>query len=304
MFAMVVGAFRAFFVVLLLAVPVLSQTSVTQNSDKPQVLDANSIANYCSKLANNVEHASALERACQFALAMPRKLPDIICDQQTKRSWSVSDSDSDSGFPTDVPQQEEQSDIVTAKLTYRDGHEHYDNVRVNGKLVRDAAPWTQGGAWSIGEFASILSGIFASSSHAEFRFLKEEKLRSIPMLVFAYRVRGVNNKTYFIDSGSSTWFPEYNGKIWLEKQSLELRRLERETAYMRDHAVRQIKSRVDYNNISLGDGTKLILPTNSEVQICLSPKQGSVDNCSQNAIRFENWHKFAAKATIVTTSPN
>ncbi len=264
--------------------------------------EAEDSAGYCSTLADNVKNAFALEKACEFALAMRGKLPDVICDQQTKRSWAVAGSDSDSSFPTALPDQETHSDTVTAKVSYRDGHEYYDNVRVNGKPVAADGPWTQGGAWSIGEFASILSGIFAPSSKPEFRYEKQEKLHSVATIVFEYRVKEENNRTYFIDSGSRTWFPGYSGKLWLDTQTTQLRRLERETDYMRERPVRRIKTTVDYREVPLGDGTKLILPTNSEVVLCLAAAQGSVDSCSQNAITFKNWQKFGAKTTIVVNS--
>jgi VWFA-related protein len=275
-----------------------SPSSVEQEQKEPK---AENLPQYCSKLAGNIQYSPALEKACEFTLAMRGKLPDVICDQQTKRSWSVADSNL--SFPTELPGEEKNSDVVTAEVSYRDGHEYYDSVRVNGKLVRDAAPWMLGGAWSSGEFASILSDIFAPSSKSELRYEKEEKLHSVATLVFAYHVLEKNNRKYFIKSGRDTWFPEYSGKFWLDKESLKLRRLERETVYMRKRPITQLRTRVDYNDVSLGDGTELILPTYSEVVVCLPP-DGNIGRCSQNVISFANWHKFGAKATIVVNSPN
>lgn len=274
------------------------------SDDQGKVSGSQAIVTYCSHVAADVQDSAGLEKACEFSLAMRGKLPDVICDQQTTRSWSFANSKPDVGFPPSRPTHERQLDVVTAKVSYRNGHEYYDNVRVNGKPVGNAASWMQGGTWSIGEFASILSGIFEPSTKAEFRYEKQEKLHSVATLVFSYRVQEENNKTYSIDSGGEKWFPGYAGKFWIDKKTFELRKLERETTYMPHHPVRDAKTTVEYNDVSLGDGTALNLPTNSQVMICLAPSLGSPDACTQNAIKFNNWHKFGAKATIVMDSPN
>ncbi|MGO9864902.1 MAG: hypothetical protein ACLPLR_14915 [Terriglobales bacterium] len=273
-------------------------------------LEAVDVPKYCFDLAGNQGHSSSLAAVCEFALNLRKKLSNVICDRETKRYWTTGRPAAFAGqggrggrggrairTETDDVQ---HADVVTVNVTYRDGQEYYHDVRVDGQPAPVNSPELSG-SWSHGEFATMLEGVFAPSSKAQFHYSKETKLHSIQALVFDFKVASQNNRLYFLKSGDKIWFPEYEGRIWVDAHTSSLLRLERETAYMRDDPVTRTKTEIEYSNLVLGDGTSMVLPTNSKVLICEPPLHGNSDNCARIIITFKNWHKFRAQTRILST---
>ena len=73
---------------------------------------------------------------------------------------------------------------------------------------------------------------------------------------------------------------------------------------MRDYPIRLTKHEIDYSNVRLGDGTSMVLLTNSNVRICGAFLNGKSDDCSISMIEFKNWHKFRATTNVVVNPTN
>jgi hypothetical protein len=268
-------------------------------------LEAVDAPKYCSDLAGKEEHSSSLAAVCEFALNLRKKLSNVICDRETKRYWTTGRPAAFAGrggrggrairTETDDVQ---HADIVTVNVTYRDGQEYYSDVRVDGQPVPVTAPELSG-SWSHGEFATMLEGVFAPSSKAQFHYSKETKRHSTQAFVFDFKVAAQNNRLYFLKSGDKIWFPEYEGRIWVDTHKSSLLRLERETKYMPDDPVTRTKTEIEYSNLVLGDGTSMVLPANSNGLICEPPLHGNSDNCARIITTFTHWHKFRAKTNVV-----
>ncbi len=260
--------------------------------------DPSDVKAYCKDVAGALEHANALASVCEFALSANKKLPDILCDREMKRNWSE---------PFTTPEQivnVNRSDVVTARLRYTNGQEHYEDVRVNGKAVRGSV-LDLSGTSSVGEFANILAGIFRQPARSTFQFEKETTVHSRKAAVFTYRVEARNNKFYLLHVDERLWFPTYTGRLWIDEQSLQLLTLELETVYMPSEPIRRVTAVINYADLPMGDESRLILPTQSNVVICMPPSTGSrKDACSRHFITFKNWHKFRAKARLLSDSPN
>jgi hypothetical protein len=239
------------------------------------------LAGYCAALAGRGEYSMALAKICEFALSVPKKLPDVICEQKTTRTGDIN-----------------HSDVITAQVTYRDGGEYDSDVRVDGKPADASAPWSSG-AWSIGEFAVSLNTIFMPSSKPEFRYRKEEKLHGDRAVVFDFHVLAENNTLYRLRSGGKEWFPEYSGSLWLDKTDFRLLRLERETREMPSEPITRMKTATDYSLVALGDGTSMVLPVHANVLICTLP----FNTCARNIVTFTKWQKFRATTNIIL-NPN
>jgi hypothetical protein len=122
--------------------------------------------------------------------------------------------------------------------------------------------------------------------------------------VFRFRVPAENKKLYFLHSGNKIWFPEYRGRIWIDANTSSLLRLERETPRMPRYPIHRMKTIINYAQVALGDGTSLVLPTYSEVSICMGQMYIYGDNCGNNVIKFSNWQKFRATTNIVMNPEN
>ncbi|MFZ1139066.1 MAG: VWA domain-containing protein [Candidatus Sulfotelmatobacter sp.] len=266
--------------------PAPSAPSISAGAKLPPLNPDSGIEPYCAALSSMTEHSEALAEVCRFTLSLPRKMPNVICDLETKRHWRAYEI--------------AHRDVVTATVTYADGQEHYSNIRIDGSVANAQA---LNSTWSMGEFASILQMVFSPSSDAEFRFSKEVKLNSAPSLVFEFRVHQLNNELYYLyafyPNGSGiTLFPAYRGRIWLNKSNFQLMRIEKETADMPpSFPITRATTVIDYADMQLGDGSYFVLPGKSEIETC-SGSEGT--ECAHNVVRFKNWHKFRAKTHILS----
>jgi hypothetical protein len=261
-----------------------------------QELEGVDIPKYCADIAGNQEHSSSLAAICEFVLNLRKQLSNIICDRQTRRYWTaLSASVDDAAYI-------EHSDVVTVNVTYHDGQESYSDFRVDGKPVPANAPELSV-SWSHGEFATLLASIFAPSSKAQFHYSKQTKLHSNPALVFDFNIAAQNNRLYFLQSRGQIWFPEYGGSIWIDARTSSLLRLQVETAPMPNYPIRHTKAEIEYSNLLLGDGTSMVLPTNSNDQIC-GLQSAWIDNCARNVIKFMHWHKFRATTNVLMPPAN
>ena len=60
-------------------------------------------------------------------------------------------------------------DVVSMDIVYQDGRERYQNVAVNGKATHKEIDQI-GGAWSTGEFATVLRDLFSARDCRRFPF--------------------------------------------------------------------------------------------------------------------------------------
>ena len=268
--------------------PAGSAGSTSAEVDRPPADPDSEINPYCAAVTNGVAHSQALAELCRFTLSLHRKMPNLISDLETKRNWRAYNA--------------AHRDLVTATVTYEDGQEHYDRIKINGSPAT-ASSDALNSSWSMGEFASILQMIFSPMSDVEFRSSTEVRLNSIPALLFEFRVEQTNNEMYYLHafypSGSgTTLFPAYRGKVWLNQSNFQLMRMEKETTDMpKWFPITRAKTMIDYADVPLGDGSSFVLPGKSEIEIC-EKSEGS--ECAHNVVRFRNWHKFGAKSRILS----
>jgi hypothetical protein len=104
------------------------------------------VASYCADLARGKDQAKALQAACEYALSLRWKLPNVICEQVRDR------------YQEGLTGGKEQENRVTAKLRYEDGKEEYSDVKLDGKPVKTTVE-ASGTIWSQGEFALDLRHI-------------------------------------------------------------------------------------------------------------------------------------------------
>jgi hypothetical protein len=249
--------------------------------EEPEGVDA-----YCRGLARGKAQSAALEAVCEFSLSLRWKLPNVICDQETKRSHE--------GMGGEVVDQ----DTIKAKVRYEGGREQYSQITKDGKPVQSAV-LDSSGAWSEGEFATGLRTIFLPRTSAEFTFMKQDALRSTQVLIFDFRVDRKNNLSWYLKASSGeTTFPGYRGRLWINKSNLKLMRLERRVAEIAaDFPIQQVNTVIDYGDVDLADGTSFVLPIHALNLTCPTV---SSSHCGHNELTFEHWQKFAARTRVLT----
>ena len=221
-----------------------------------------------------------IEKAKTVADDFLTGLPNYVCQQFTTRYLSE-------GHPTNWRAQ----DVVSADLVYEKGQERYEHLAINGKAVKKSIEET--GAWSTGEFGTVLADLFSPATAADFKF---EGNRTI-----ARRSAGLFD--FDVDHPHSHWkisvpgqyiTPSYHGSVWISKESGRVLRIEMQAVKVpADFPNDTTEMAVDYDDISLGTD-KYLLPVKAEILSC---QRGS-SMCERNVIEFRNYHKYTGESTI------
>ena len=241
-------------------------------------------SDFCNWLPAEIPHAPSLRGVCDFAISLPRRMPNFICDQETSRYRGENR----------VP-----IDLITALVRYEDGNESYSEVKQNGK----PAPQTitdYPGMWSTGEFGNNLRAIFNQHNRPLFSFSGENRLGTHAAWVFAYRIAHQNDPMWRLRTEDQIIAPPYDGELWVDQNTgalLRFRAVAREIPP--DFPTQAAELLTDYDDVPFGDGTAFQLPVTATAATRF---QGEPQ--TRNVIQFRNCHKFRARARMVLNVPS
>jgi hypothetical protein len=208
-------------------------------------------------------------------------LPNFIVLQNTTRYYS-----------TTHPAQWRALDVVTAEVVSVAGKEDYRNIMINGKPSN--RPIEKTGAWSTGEFQTVLQSLLSPYTKAAFRKASDDTLGGRPAYTYKFDVLQENSNWDIYAPDGSKATPAYNGTIWIDKATHNVMRIEEETGPMPSSFVfDKAESVIEYSFVRI-DANNYPLPVHSEVLTC----QRSSLACTKNDINFQNYRKFTADSTI------
>jgi hypothetical protein len=222
-----------------------------------------------------------IEKARETAFEFDQKLPNFYCREQVTRYLSETKKADWRAM-----------DLLSYDLVYEDGKEDYRNLKINGKAVKAGAD-KESGAWSTGEFGTMVKDIFLPASAAVFRLKGQDTInhRAAKMYVFAV---DKDHSHWKIQGGTQWILPAYKGTMWIDKETFNVLRIEMQatnvpSAFPYDHT----ESAAEYDYVMIKEH-KFLLPTHAEVLSC---ERGSFV-CSRNAIDFRNYHAYNGESTI------
>jgi len=222
-----------------------------------------------------------IRRAAGAAFDFTEGLPNYVCQEQIAR------------YASDTrPANWQSVDLVSASVIYENGKEDYRNIKVNNK-PRDSFKDTEG-AWSTGEFGTLLIDLFSPASDAQFRFRQTDRIAGVNARVYDFTVDHPHSHWNIIVS-SQSYMPPYKGAVWIDSLTGRVLRIEeRAYGFPSDFPSDHVESATDYEYVQMGDARKYLLPVHSENLTCF---RGS-DSCQRNVIDFRNYHKYAGESTI------
>ena len=221
-----------------------------------------------------------IEKAKGASASFLQSLPNYVCQQMTTRYQSESKASW------------RALDIVSAEMIYEDGKESYRNLQINGKATKKSPQ--ESGAWSTGEFGTILADIFSPATAADFHFMRDASISGLASSIYDFTVER-SNSHWKISLPAEFIQPAYKGSIWVDKKSGRVLRIEMQAREIpKDFPEDAIETAVDYQFVSLGTPEKFLLPVHAEVLACFR----GTSACEKNVIDFRNYHKFAGESTI------
>ncbi len=222
-----------------------------------------------------------IRKATDAALEFTETLPAYVCQEMVTRYQGE-------GKPT----RWSAIDVVTMNVVYENGKEDYRDIAVNGKPKKSLEE--TGGAWSTGEFGTVLIDLFAPQTAADFVPQRSTRVNGIATKVYDFSVAREGSH-WNIKMGSQSYTPPYKGSVWIDPQTGRVMRIEMQAygfpgSFPADH----VESATDYQYIRLGDAKQYLLPVHAETLTC---QRGS-DLCSRNTIDFRNYRKYSGESTI------
>jgi hypothetical protein len=226
-------------------------------------------------------HMALIEQAREAAASFLEGLPNYVCQEQTTRyvsetrqpSWNV-------------------VDVVSAEVVYDDHQESYRNLQINGRPTKKSPE--DSGAWSTGEFGTILGNLFAPQSATEFKYVQEETLSHRATSLFDFKVARVRASWKIWVPGQYI-MPAYKGSVWIDKQTGQVLRIEMQAKEVPQAFPEiSVETAVDYDTISLGSADRFLLPVHAEALSCWR----NSNECQRNVIEFRNYHKFEGESVI------
>jgi hypothetical protein len=224
-----------------------------------------------------------IEKARAVAETFTETLPDYVCQEQMARFQSETHVVSWQAL-----------DIVSAEVVYEKGRERYRNLAINGKLTKAQRMEDMPGAWSTGEFATVLVDVLSPATAAEFRYRKDSRSGGRSAAVYDFNVDH-DHSHWHIQIGSQSVLPAYKGTIWIDKETGRVLRIEMQAYHLpEEFPYDKIEAADDYEFVRIGEG-QFLLPVHAENLSC----QRGTDICSHNVIDFRNYHKYSGEATII-----
>ncbi len=230
---------------------------------------------------DSVRQQQILDEIKQYAMTYTENLPNFMCLQVTRRYVDFNLSD-----------HYRIMDTVNAQLRYSQGKEDYKLVSVNNRYTNETMEQL-GGAISVGEFGSLMRGIFDPKSEAEFGWDHWGTLRGKRMAVF----------NYFIDSGHSNYsidyqreqriITAYKGLIYADEYTGAIFRITFVAVDIpRSFPVNEASEILDYDDVDIG-GQQYICPLKADMRMRAGRQR------TKNEIEFRLYRKFGTESTIV-----
>ncbi|HTW65302.1 MAG TPA: hypothetical protein VME17_11825 [Bryobacteraceae bacterium] len=268
--------------------PVLKYGKQAQRPSDPLPDDAPNTASSTASLSRRADprptgdpHMALVEKARGVAASFLQGLPNYIVSEDTTRyvsetrqpSWNV-------------------VDLVSAEVVFEDNHETYRNLKINGRPSNK--PPEESGAWSTGEFGTILGSLFSPYTDAEFKFAQDDTIEHRSAAIFDFKVLRVRSNWRIWTPGQYI-LPAYKGSVWIDKSTGEVLRLEMQAKDIPEKFPEiTVETAVDYDSIRLGTPDPFLLPIDAQALSCWRDS----NECQKNSIEFRNYHKFAGESNI------
>jgi len=231
----------------------------------------------CEWIFQTQTELAPVAQACEAALRMRESMPNFVCDLKVKR------------------EQKGHRDVVTAEVTYLNGHEQFGSVRINGIPIKDPNA-AQARNWTSGEFSPPALAVLEARPIATFAFQGETAVNHAQRLDFDFSVPHPNEAWLWTFFGRS-YNPAFHGSLSIDKRTGFVRNFTMIADQLpRDVPYSSVKISTDYDSITIAGLGVYQLPVHAVLDTC----QRRSWHCDHNVKEFTGCRRFAAKSRILT----
>ena len=245
-------------------------------------------------LPSEREATDLLTKTSAATLAASEAMPDFIVKQQITRSRAFNNTNN---WVT--------LDRLTLAVSYRaSAGEEYKLLAINGlppgTEAREGGSYEQvGGTSSTGEYVSMMAALFNEATRAVFKAVDTDTLRGQRTIVYEFEVKQQYSKLSIkaVGSGDRSIITGYRGRIWVDRESNRVLRLENmSTDIPADFPITAASSLIDYDWVTINE-RKYLLPSYAEIKLTAGLSDRHIQ--TRNQIRFRNYQKYGAEVKII-----
>jgi hypothetical protein len=227
------------------------------------------------------EQKKIIQEVRDNALNYSRQLPNFICAEVTRRFY-------------DPTGQEDWhlSDTITANLSYFDQKEDYKVVLVNNLPVSNLPMEKMKGTVSVGEFGSLLRGIFEPETETRFEWDRWFTLHDQTDYVFAYDVDQLHSRYQVIADRSLGIVTAYRGLVYVDRDTKMVSRVTLDAYNIPvTFPIQSVRTVLAYDLHKIG-ANEYMLPSKSTI----TSRSGKL--LTRNEKEFRLYRKYGAETNI------
>jgi hypothetical protein len=184
-----------------------------------------------------------------------------------------------------------QIDTVNAQVSFENGMENYSDIREDDRLR--ASMSSIPGAWSEGEFGTLLRQTRALLSSQPIAAKGDTDLGGVPAALYAFDV-AAEDSPWDLTVGSREYRVSFRTNVWVSKTSGQIMKIERNTtATPPASGISEIQWSVVLIPIDM-DGRTWLLPSSGEYSVSYN----NPNHREWNALSFSDYHRYASRSVI------
>ena len=245
-----------------------------------------------STLPPEAETSGLLERGRAATLAAAEAMPDFVVKELITRSFALGNT-----------QNWKVIDHLSFAVSNRaDGPEEYKVLAIDGQPPGDNTSIDRqlgNGVISAGEFVLKLKYIFEKERPATFKAVDTDTLRGHHTIIYEFQMSRDNSRWHIIDD-NRTVIPAYHGRVWIDRETYRVLRLEMIADLPTDvpagFSVTRVVSVIDYDWVTIAE-RQYLLPVHASSVMASNIKGQAIQ--ARNEIRFRNYQKFGSEVKII-----
>ena len=182
-------------------------------------------------------------------------------------------------------------DMVDARLSFENGVENYTDIRQNSR--ERASLSSLPGAWSEGEFGTLLRQTRALLATQPIALQTETTLNSVPAMLYSFEVSGSESPWELTVSSEQYRLP-FETKVWVSKASGQIMQIQRtSSAIPPGSGISEIQWSVALKPVEL-DGKSWLLPNTGVYSVLYA----RTNHREWNVINFADYHRYTSRSVI------